>query len=93
MYPTHCRLIQPRAGPAPRAFCTGGLDPRYLTTALSCRSFPRKGEVLAYVGRNQTLKDLTAGLCLYLSLWGGSAPLSCVAWPDECCLWVVEVEI
>ena len=38
--------------------CTGGLDPRDLKTALFCISFPRKGEVLAYVGRIHNLKDL-----------------------------------
>ena len=43
---------------APRALCTGGLDPRDLKTALFCISFLRKGEVLAYVGRIHNLKDL-----------------------------------
>jgi hypothetical protein len=38
--------------------CTEGLDPRDLKTALFCISFLRKGEVLAYVGSIQTLKDL-----------------------------------
>jgi hypothetical protein len=44
--------------PSPRAVYTGELDPRDLKTALLCISFLRKGEVLAYVGRNQNLKDL-----------------------------------
>ena len=35
----------------------GHMDPRDLKTALFCISFPRKGEVLAYVGRIHNLKD------------------------------------
>ena len=41
-----------------RALCTGGLDPRDPKTAPFCISFLRKGEVLAYVGLPQNLKDL-----------------------------------
>ena len=42
----------------PPADLPGGLDPRDLKTALLCISFLRKGEVLAYVGRIHSLKNL-----------------------------------
>ena len=37
-----------------------GLDPRDLKIVLFCISFLRKGEVLAYIGSIQNLKDLKA---------------------------------
>ena len=42
----------------PTLSLTLSLDPRDLKTALFCISFLRKGEVLAYVGSIQNLKDL-----------------------------------
>ena len=57
------------------ALCTRGLDPKDLKTALFCKSFLRKGEVLAYGGSIRNLKDLeehwkaASGLILHHT-WG-----------------------